>query len=925
MKLFKSYISQYRIVLLLYAGLPLILIPSHALANTSTDGVWTSFTANEQLTSTHQLNQSKLLQKERNDTIIESSTPSFHANLTQLQEILERAPNIANRAYRQGGVPLYLPHENGSYMHVEVFESQTMEAELAAKYPSIKTYKVFGIDEESLTGHLSMTSRGFRAMLQHEGHRWFIEPEPSNEPVNISKALNTGQNAYQEMPITYQAIQQETTNNFQCGVQHNELQQHTSGVSSTSDHSYDFTSFDSINSESLLNRTPTLEKRNGNTLRTYRLAVAVVGEYSNAVSNGSANKIDTLAAIVTAIDRVNMIYNKDLAIHLQLVSNNDSLIFLNSNTDPFFNSTSGDIARVTAVIDSIIGNANYDIGHLFTTNNGGLAFLGSVCSTEGVKGAGVTGLSADQLESDAFYVDFLAHEIGHQFGANHTFNGTSGFCGGGNRNASTAFEPGSGSTIMAYAGICSGENIQNSSDAYFHAGSLSEILSFVQNSNTGGSCGTTSSTGESLPSVSAGINYHIPANTPFKLTANGTGTNLNYTWEQLDTGSSTAAASELSIDNGNRAIFRSFPGTTNPTRYFPNFESITTGVVSLGEAKPASSRNLNFRVTARSGDYSIADDDSIITVHDNNGAGFELLEPQLGSYQIESELMPIIWNTGGSENSPIDCEQVNILLATDGGQTPSSFNTLANNIDNDGSASVTLPSGLSSNNRLLIECSDNIFYSINNGSFNTLATGTTLFSIRSDNSPASEGRLGQTTNYTYTVERRGNLSSSGSITYTLEGGDNSPANAQDFTNGNDDFNTARTLTFSAGESRKTIQVSVQGDIQFEPDESFKVTLSNPSNGHFISVFSAYSLIKNNDAASNISTGSSGGAFPTPAAILSNNADSDISSNSSTILNLIYFIGLIFILFNKSITKSHQRVTKTFNSKKNLRRTEKALI
>ena len=251
-------------------------------------------------------------------------------------------------------------------------------------------------------------------------------------------------------------------------------------------------------------------------------------------------RIDTQGAIVTAIARVNDIYKKDLAIQLELVPNNDDLIFLDKNTDEYENDANDDIDNVTSKIDEIIGNNAYDIGHLFTVEGGGLAGLGSVCDSSR-KGQGVTGVFAVSLDRDAFYIDYVAHEIGHQFGANHTFNGTSLNCGSGNRNASTAYEPGSGSTIMAYAGICDDENLQSNSDAYFHAGSIQEILSFTANS---GSCGQPDDTGtmDTSLSVSAETSFNIPANTPFHLTANGSdsdGDPISYTWEQMDTGAST--------------------------------------------------------------------------------------------------------------------------------------------------------------------------------------------------------------------------------------------------------------------------------------------------------------------------------------------------------------------------------------------------
>ena len=128
--------------------------------------------------------------------------------------------------------------------------------------------------------------------------------------------------------------------------------------------------------------------------------------------------------------------------------------------------------RNNFALGQLVGADNFDIGHIgLGLNGGGVAGLGVVGGAD--KAGGCTGLP--QPIGDFYAIDYVAHEMGHQMGGDHTFNGTQTNCSGGNRNGPTSVEPGSGSSIQAYAGICRSDNLQPHSDPYFSFKSIDEF------------------------------------------------------------------------------------------------------------------------------------------------------------------------------------------------------------------------------------------------------------------------------------------------------------------------------------------------------------------------------------------------------------------------------------------------------------------
>ena len=568
-----------------------------------------------------------------------------------------------------------LPMPEGGLRQFSVTPSPVMSPALAAEFPSIQTFKARAVDDARITGRLSISPRGFHAYISQSGDTVLIDPQP--------EAGDRRYLAYSYRGYSRQFAERRRA--YRCAFKPDAGSAMASPLP-----------------KSLRLPAATLLARTEGALQVYRLAVAATSEYSQVVG-GDVTSV--MAEIIVAINRVNEIFERDVGVSFQLVANNSAIIYT-SEPDPYSNTNPAALLDENqANLDSVIGSANYDIGHVFSTGGGGLAGLGVVCDSA-FKARGETGLPTPT--GDAFYIDLVAHELGHQLGANHSFNGTSGECGP-NRNAATAFEPGSGITIMGYSGLCGSEDIASNAIAAFHAGSIEEMVNLTRLGT--GACSTPGgNSGKSAPTVNAGSDVTIPGGTPFVLRASASDTDgdpLLYSWEQLDAGSATNASS-FGLDNGSNALFRSFEPLTVPDRVFPQMPTLLTGSADPAETLPTQSRTLNFRITVRDGLGGVDADDRQVTVDGSKGP-FALLQPDTAVTLDSTQNQVIEWNAACTEQAPVNCTTVDISYFTSSNPVEV---LLAAAVPNTGSASVNFGSVNASGVRVKIACSDNVFFDI---------------------------------------------------------------------------------------------------------------------------------------------------------------------------------------------------------------------
>ena len=582
---------------------------------------------------------------------------------------------------------IYFPNALGEMIAFDVKEKSNFSPILAAKFPEISSFIGVAVNDASQQIRFSLAPVGIQVAITS-----------STRPEKVTIEKIRGTNTYAVVDLT-EAVK--SRDSFICTTP-------TNSVSINSANNRLTSNFSRINNNQS-------QFSNASTLTKYRLAVSANGQYTQYHGGSVLGALSGMNATLTG---VNAIFERDFGITLELIDNNDLIIYTDAATDPYSDSTGALNGELQTNLDTVIGSANYDHGHIFsavdrTTMGGNAGAIGGFCNDE-TKGSAWSD-SPRPEGSDFTYL--VTHEIGHQLGANHTFGFKTEPFG---KNV----EPGSGTTVMSYAGITGPDDLAISSDDYFHHVSIEQSLAYLQSQT----CHIDTPNENHLPVIEDISDFTIPVLTPFILSGKASDADdtdvLSYAWEQIDNGNITNG--NFGPKNTDGPAFRSLPPSGIATRYMPKLSSVLNGNLTLEDPDLSSSwetlsavpRDFNFGFTVRDnalGGGGVTLNKMKVSVVDNGGA-FSVSSPTSGLMYLANTAHTVKWSVAGTNLDPILADKVTITLSVDGGLTFPY--TLATNTDNDGSHAVTLPDFVTSKARVRIEPNNsNIFYAINTQDF----------------------------------------------------------------------------------------------------------------------------------------------------------------------------------------------------------------
>ncbi len=627
------------------------------------------------------VNQNGLTDQQAPD-IVPEHYATFQLDFNQFQQSLANTPweDLTNAA--APGKIISLPLPNGQLGRFKIWETSIFHPNTAARYPQFQSYRGVGLDDSESAVRMAVSPKGVHLAFHTQEGGIYVDPYTAG---------NTG------LYISYYT------------------RDHLSGGQPAA---CGFSNFENESASETLGHTQSQPQANTYTaggpveMREFRVALSCSGEFAQG-HGGTVESV--MADYQIAMNRLNLIFEQNLATRFSLIDGLEAVLYLDPATDPFATGSIGTsmLLENATNLNLVIGEDNFEIGHVFT---GGCSDVGGVVSGRACgefKGAGVTCHASSNII--AITVRIMAHEIGHQLSAGHTWNGcppsADQFAAG------SAWEPGSGSTIMSYAGTCGVDNnLGGGGDEYFHGGSIDQMSNFIRNGPA--TCGGNIVTANNFPDVTATVEngFFIPISTPFRLDAVGgdmDGDEITYCWEQRDLG----PAGELGFPELNAPLFRSFPPNGSPSRIFPNMQTIVQGGMDRREILPTYSRAMNFSCTVRDNNPLIGGvTQAYVNFRATDMAGPFLVSFPNGSNTLEvGSYQQITWDVANTDQGPVNCKRVNILLSLDGGFTYPI--TLAEEVVNDGDYAIIIPDELTTTGRIMVRAADNIFFDISNANF----------------------------------------------------------------------------------------------------------------------------------------------------------------------------------------------------------------
>lgn len=699
--------------------LTIVAVLAFSLSYSQTDKLWLSTAKKEGIT----------VSKNTERASFPTEFKLFQLNLASFRQALSKG-NAQGKS--NAGIIISVPNANGGMENFRIIENSNFTSELQAQYPEIRSYSGIGIDDKFAQIRLSADPNGIQAMIfRTDRQNEFIEPY--SEDGKTYAVFNSSRNKG-NLPFT-------------CSTPDQALM------------------------KGLAEKAPSSTLSNTGELLTFRLALSCNGQYANYFgATSAANAALVVAAFNATMTRVNGVFEKDLSIHMNLIANTTSVIYYNGSTDPYSNNMNNWNGELQSTLTNVIGEANYDIGHMFGRSGGGgnAGCIGCVC-VNGQKGSGITSPADGVPAGDNFDIDYVTHEMGHQFGGNHTYSYAV-------EGTGVNVEVGSGSTIMGYAGITP-YDVQSHSDDYFTYASIKQI----QDNMAGKTCPVRTPLTNIAPIVDAGADYTIPKSTPFMLTGVASGPNndpITYCWEQNDSPvaqNQTGSGSAASATKTGGPNWRSYDPVSSPTRYFPPLarvlanQSTTQGLDINTEALSSVSRTLNFTLTCRDnieGGGQTNTDAMVVTV--NAAAGpFLVTFPNASVSLAGGSNQTITWDVAGTTANGVNAAYVDILLSTDGGNTYPVL--LASKVPNDGSEIITVPNTPGTQNRIMIKGYNHIFYDLSNANF-TITAAPSTFAVAFSGTSGDQNKTtctGSAPEYTIKYDALGGFS--GTTTFAATG------------------------------------------------------------------------------------------------------------------------------------------------------------